>query len=494
MNRCRNLPALAWPGDALESLSDSGADGGWLEGEIAGCAFPDARLVQRLRKLLERMAGAVGESLPMACQDWANTKAAYRFLDNSRVSEDAILDGHFQATSQRFSATDGPILVLQDTTEFSYQRAATAPIGSTTRVNSGRDKAGRLRLHTVCGLLMHSSLAVTTDGLPLGLTAIKFWTRQKFKGTAALKKKVNGTRVPIEQKESFRWLENMRQSTALLAAPGRCVHIGDRESDIYELFCMANELGTNFLIRTCVNRLAGDGGHTVADDMAETRVAGVHVIEIRDKEGRLDTARLELRYRTIRVLPPIGKQKRYPPLNLTVIHASERDEPKNRARIDWKLITNLPIRSSGDVIEKLRWYAMRWKIEVFHKILKSGCRAEDAKLRTAERLVKLIAVFCIMSWRIFWMTMLTRSSPNAPPELALTAIEVKLLDNVVPDKSQSPTGTRTLVHYLTKIAQLGGYLARGSDPPPGNTVMWRGLSRLTDIKLGATLGVRLVGN
>ncbi len=116
-------------------------------------------------------------------------------------------------------------------------------------------KRGRLQHFTVCGILMHSSLAVTTDGLPLGLTAIKFWTRNKFKGTNALKRKINPTRVPIEEKESFRWLENLKQSTALLGEPQRCVHIGDRESDIYELFCAAQEAGTRFLVRTCVDRL-----------------------------------------------------------------------------------------------------------------------------------------------------------------------------------------------------------------------------------------------
>lgn len=118
-------------------------------------------------------------------------------------------------------------------------------------------------MHTVCGLLMHSSLAVTRDGLPLGLSAIKFWTRTKFKGTAALKKKINPTRVPIEEKESFRWLESMRQSIALFGDPARYIHVGDRESDIYELFCTAYELGTHFLVRTC-DRLAGDGEHTIA--------------------------------------------------------------------------------------------------------------------------------------------------------------------------------------------------------------------------------------
>src|SRR5258707_9810559 len=150
--------------------------------------------------------------------------------------------------------------------------------------------------------MMHSSLAISTDGLPLGLAAIKFWTRDKFKGTAALKRKINPTRVPIEQKESIRWLENLRQSTGLLDDPGRCVHIGDRESDIYELFCTAREVGTHFLIRTCVDRLAGDGGHTISDEMAEVTVKGLHRIDVRDSDGHLDRATLEIRYRKIRVL------------------------------------------------------------------------------------------------------------------------------------------------------------------------------------------------
>ncbi len=136
----------------------------WWESELAGCAFVDARLGQRLRQLIERMAGAIGASLPLACQDWANTKAAYRFFSNDRVSEAQILAGHFQATRDRFAATDGPVLVIQDTTEFTFQREHAEAVGITNRVNSGQDKAGRFRMHTVCGLLMHTSLAVTTEG------------------------------------------------------------------------------------------------------------------------------------------------------------------------------------------------------------------------------------------------------------------------------------------------------------------------------------------
>ncbi len=423
----------------------------WFDRELAGCSFADERLNKRLRKLVAQLGSAMGQSIPLVCQDWANTKAAYRFFSNDRVSEAGILAGHFQSTRDRTVATDGPVLVLHDTTEFTYQRENTDAIGITKSINSGRDKAGRLRSHTVCGILMHSSLAVTTEGLPLGLAAVKFWTRKKFKGTNALKKKINPTRIPIEKKESIRWLENVQQSTELLGDPGRCVHIGDRESDIYELFCAAQEAGTHFLIRTCVDRLAGDGDHTVADEMEEVAVKGLHRIDVRDNHGDPDEAVLEIRYRKIRVLPPIGKQKRYSALTLTVIHAEERGTPKNRKKIDWRLITDLPVGSRADAIEKLEWYALRWKIEVFHKILKSGCKAEESKLRTAQRLANLVSVFCILSWRIFWMTMLNRSSPDAPPTLALTATEIAVLDRLVNDKPQARR--KTLSHYLTKIAR-----------------------------------------
>lgn len=466
----------------------------WFDRELAGCSFADERLNKRLRRLLERMEGAVGASIPLACQDWANTKAAYRFFSNDRVSEEEILAGHFQATRSRFAATSGPILVLQDTTEFTFQRERPDGIGITYRVNSGKDKAGRVRMHTVCGLLMHSSLAVTLDGLPLGLAAIKFWTRSKFKGTAALKKKINPTRVPIEEKESFRWLQNMSQSIALFGDPARCIHVGDRESDIYELFCTAHELGTHFLVRACVDRLAGDGKHTIDAETNEAEISGVHEVEVRDAQGKPETVAVEIKYRRIHVLPPIAKQKRYPALDLTVLHAQEREEPEHRPRIDWKLITDLPVDSHEDAVEKLDWYAMRWKIETFHKILKSGCKAEEARLRTAERLVKLIAVFCILSWRVFWMTMLNRTAPGADPALAITDVEMKLLNHLLPDKDPPPSRAGTLSGYLIKVAKLGGYLDRAHDPPPGNIVMWRGLSRLTDIRLGATIGAELMGN
>ena len=162
--------------------------------------------------------------------------------------------------------------------------------------------------------------------------------------------------------------------------------------------------------------------------------AGLHRVEVAGEDGKAGQASVELRYRRIQVRPPIGKQKRYPALDLTVIHAQERCRPEGRAAaIDWKLITDLPVRSRKEAIEKLGWYARRWQIELFHKILKSGCRAEEARLRTAERrLVNLLALFCILSWRLFWLTMVNRAAPDASPRLALTEGEVCLLDRMGP--------------------------------------------------------------
>ena len=340
---------------------------------------------------------------------------------------------------------------------------------------------------------MHSSLVVTTEGLPLGLAAVKFWTRKKFKGCNALKKKINPTRLPIEEKESVRWLKNLKQATTLLNEPERCIHIGDRDSDIYELFCAAREARSHFLVRTHADRLGEDGTRTISQEMAEAPCKGLHRIEVRDQQGNCSQATLEIRYRRIRVLPPIGKQKRYPELTLTVIYAQELETTKDREPIDWKLLTDLPVGSRTEAIQKLVWYASRWKVETYHKILKSGCKVEESRLRTADRLVNLLSVFCILSWRVFWMTMLNRSDSGMPAGHVFSDTERQLLDHLVPDRAVDHAIKRSLPFYITKLARLGGYLARADDPPPGNKVIWRGLSRLTEIELGFN-GAKLVGN
>src|SRR3954453_8608627 len=352
-------------------------DAGWQDAELTCAGLPDKRLGRRLRRLLDQMSSAPGKPVPAACGDWAATKAAYRFFDNPRVTEHGVLAGHFAATAGRCAARDEPILLLQDTTEFIYDRPRPGRIGFTKTINGGRYKAGQPNVLTLCGVLMHSSLAVTLAGTPLGLTAVKVWTRTKFKGTWTLKRHVNPTRVPIETKESYRWLENLRQSMALLAAPERCVHVADRESDIDELFCLAQDLHTGFLVRVQTNRLAEppqdarqqNADHRVFAQLDSAPWSGRHHVAFGDTD---ETACLHVKFAAITTLPPIGKKKRYIPQVFTYIHALELDPPADRPPIDWMLVTNLPVIDLAGAVEKLDWYALRWKAEVFHKVMKSG--------------------------------------------------------------------------------------------------------------------------
>lgn len=455
----------------------------WVEHELAAGEFPDRRPKTRLGQLLGDLGSRIGRTLPAACQDWAATKAAYRFFSNPRIDEGVILAGHLAATTARFAATTGPVLVLHDTTEFSFQRDMPEAIGRLTFVKGGH------ATYTACGVLLHSGLALTTDGLPLGLAAVKFWTRKKFKGTNALRGKVNATRVPIEEKESVRWLDNLRQATTRLGEAARCVHVGDREADIFELFRAAHDAETHFLVRTCVDRFAGGGGTTVSRTMAREPIRGEHRVEVRDDRGRASTATLRIRFCRMTVHPPVAKRKRYAALSLSVIHADERGTPEGREAIRWRLLTDLPVENLAAAVEKLDWYALRWKVETFHKVLKSGCRAERSRPRTAERLTNLLAVLCAVGWRVFWLTMLNRVAPDAPAETALTKAEIEVLDRA----AGTPPTRRTVSHYVLGVARLGGYLARAKDPPPGNEGIWRGLTRLADVVLGFELGDRGCG-
>ncbi len=457
----------------------------WVGTETARCDLGDVRLNRRLEAMLAALGNRPGKSLPTAFQDWSNTKAAYRFFSNENVSEDKILEGHFAATGLRFEATNGPILILQDTTEFTFKRSAPEKVGF-TKISTGRKmKEGRFQKHAVCGLLMHASMAITPDGLPLGLTAAKFWSRSKFKGTAALKRKINPTRVPIEEKESMRWLDNLRLSTELTGAPERCVHIGDRESDIYELYCLAEELGTGFLVRSCVDRLAENGGTTIAKVMAEVQSSGTHEVRFRDAQGKDHCAVLSVKHATMTVRPPIGKQKKYRHQDLQIIHAEELNPPEGRVPVFWKLITNLPVTTHADAVHKLDWYALRWKIETFFRTLKTGCRIEELRLATADRLANCIALCCVVAWRVSWLTMLSREAPKASPDAVFTNTERSLLERATPERKRNML--RDLNFYIRAVARLGGYLDRTSDAPPGTTVIWRGLSRLADLAEGVRI-------
>jgi hypothetical protein len=464
----------------------------WIDEELKSCQFSDARLGKRLCRLMRQLSERMGNSVPTACQDWASTKAAYRFFSNPNLSEAEILLGHFGSTQSRFEQTDGPILVLHDTTEITYKRKDPAEVGYTRKCANRKGLFDQEKKRAQCGILMHSSLVLTPEGLPLGFSSKKFWNRDKFKGVKKIYRKQNATRIPIDQKESYRWLEGVHATNQLLGDAHRLVHIGDREADIYDLFHLAEQEDSQYLIRIKVDRRTEDETTTINQVLKRAKRRGQCRVTYHDKNGELVTATLEIKFEQITIKPAYGiKRKSYPDITATFIHAKEIGRSGTREPIDWKLITNLPIKTIADAVEKLHWYSLRWKIEIFFKILKSGCKIEESKLRTADALCKLIAIYSIVSWRVFWMTMLHRQGSHLPEELVLSELETKILDQLKPDRTLLKNN---LSKYLLKIAKLGGYLARASDPPPGNAVMWRGMQRLTEIQIGVEIGMKLVGN
>jgi hypothetical protein len=284
----------------------------------------------------------------------------------------------------------------------------------------------------------------------------------------------------------------MEEATERLGSRRRCIHVGDREADMLALFNCAREQDTRFLVRITGKRATNEEGALIDSVMDKSPVAGTYHVTFQDAIGSKHTAELQIKFQRMKLVRSKHKRKDFEPVDATVIYACETSKPKGRARLDWKLVTNLDVTSLADATEKLDWYALRWKIEVFHKILKSGCCVEESKLQNTHRLTNLIAVSCILAWRIFWMTMINRGQTSTAPSVALTKLECQMLDLKVKDKK--PPRRKDLAYYINKIARLGGYLNRANDPPPGNVVIWRGLSRLSDIVIGAEMAPRLVGN
>ena len=243
-----------------------------------------------------------------------------------------------------------------------------------------------------------------------------------------------------------------------------------------------------------MDRLAGKGGTTISKKMEREPIRGEHEVEVRDDRGRVSTAKVHLRFCRMTVHPPIGKQRALPGV-IADGHPRPRAGDARGPGADPMEPADEPARGGPRLGDREAGLVLpsAGRSETFHKVLKSGCQAEQSKLRTAERLTNLLAVLCIVGWRVFWLTMVNRATPEAPAEVALTKTEIEILDRMARETRSRPARP-TVSHYLVAIAKLGGYLARAKDPPPGNMVIWRGLTRLMDIHLGFELRGRVVGN
>jgi len=434
--------------------------------------FGDERLSKRLPRLLEQLASNPTASISAACKDPYQAKAVYRFVGNDEVTTEAITKITRDVTIKNITdAMPSVVLAHQDTCELNFSTLeATEGLGSI----SGRS--------TAQGIETHSAVASSEIGDIYGLLYQKLWIRppEDFG-----KSKSNKCReLPIEEKESYKWLEAVEAIGSPFPKGIKVIHVGDRESDIYEFFCKAESVGVQFLCRRRSNRIIEDedGLRKLDDYVGALPAAGTIVVHVpRDSHTkRIErNAEVEIKFGKCRVAKPqkLSDSNKYPEsIEVYVVSVTELNPPEGQEKIFWKLITNVPTNSFEDAVIRIQWYTQRWKIETFHRTLKSGCKVEELQYESAEKLMKLIVIYSIIALQIMHLGYAARTRPDESCEMFLTENEWKILYRVAKKTKVLPKKPPTIHETVVMIAKLGGFLARKSDGFPGVTVIWRGLT------------------
>jgi hypothetical protein len=433
----------------------------------------DERLNKRSRATLETLARDPGCSVNAACQGWAETQGAYRLFDNERTTPEKILAPHAEATRRRI-ADHQTVLLVQDSTELDY--SAHPPEG-----------AGPLHHEEQLGFLDHSHVAFTPEGLCLGVLEAD-WIARSPEGFGQSKQRQYD---PLETKETFRWLEGYRLACAVQQQTPRTqiISIADCEGDLYEVYVEAarHQRPADFVIRAGKDRRVpeldsealGKTYRKVRQEIerAEVKVIrDIHLPRTPKREAR--DARLEMRAETIRVMQPHPKYD-LPQVELNVVLVSEVDPPDDGTAVEWLLLTSLPIETPEEVLLVADYYVGRWPIEIYFRVLKTGCQVEEIQLENTARLFPCLMFYKIIAWRVMYLTYLGRECPELPCDAVFADHEWKPVWRVVKEEP-CPASPPPLKEFLLLLAQLGGHNNRRHDLPPGPQSLWTGLRRMHD--------------
>lgn len=436
----------------------------WAAHELATADLGDARLTKRLIRIVADKLAKPTASIPQASGDWAATKAAYRFFASPHVRAEAIRAPHTDATVRR-AQPHATILVLQDTTELNYSH------------HPHTSGLGHLDNAKCQGLKVHSGLAATLDGVPLGLLHQAVWTRDP-----ATKGKQRRNR-PQAEKESQRWLTTLEAVQQAVPAPTRLIVVADREADIYPLFIAPRDDRTDLVVRATYDR-GLVGGNRLEAVAAQVTWRGTRTVAIPGNGTRAArTATVHVGWTSVQMLPPTDYPKPAsaprPPVQLVVVE--ERTPPPGVKPLRWWLWTTLPVDDWAAAVAIVEYYRHRWLIERYHFVLKSGCGIEQVQLETGAGLERALAVCCVVAWRLLWLTYQARETPDEPCTSVFATHEWQALVCTVSRTATPPEHPPTLREAVRMVAQLGGFLARTGDGEPGVKTIWRGLIRLDDI-------------
>jgi len=425
-------------------------------------SFGDIRREERFTTILNNISSQPGASIPKQNKSWYDTKATYEFFKNEQVTVEELNKTMMQYGAKK-AADEMSLLIVHDISNISYNDLQAEGLGYLD------NKEGR-------GILCYSSVAATTQGLPLSLLYQHTWIRS----LKQLGKSYKRRQLAFEDKETYRWYEGMSEVNKLLGTSVHKIHIADREADVYELFFHAFESNTDLLIRARHNRHLTDGSH-LWDSVAEQPLSAAVSLDIPDKTGKkkLQT-QAEVRYHQVEILRPKYNKESYESVTLTAIEIKEKNSERKSEEdtIHWKLLTTLEIKSVSDVLQCVRWYTYRWLIERFHYVLKSGTKIEELQLKDAESLQKAIAVYSMAAFRVMQLVYESRHRPEVTCEVILTKAQWTTLYMLIHGNKQLPKQPPSLHQAVMWIGKLGGHLNRKSDGPPGLKTVWQGYQQL----------------
>lgn len=456
----------------------------WAEQEFGGAPLGDRRRARRLVLSVRLQADDPMRAFTgVASSDWPAVKAYYRLIDqpaDSEVTPQNILAVHRQRTIERMRG-QSTVLCIQDGTTLNFAtRPQCTGLGIIAKNQTGA---------TTLGLHQHSTLVVNPEGLPLGVLRAQWFepTLQKKPATR------------LEEKKTWRWIEGLKDLAGVAAElPRTCVVcVMDREADVWDLFEHQRRQAArvHLLVRAKHDRALG-GGQRLFDWIRRRPVQATLSIAITRQSARPKAskrparaarrariAEMAVRYDSVRLRPPSGQDAEALPVR--IVHVKEQNPPRGAKPLEWLLLTTLPIESGEQAEKVVSWYALRWRIEDWHRVLKTGCRVEDLAHHTAERLKRAIAIRLVIAWRILLMTLLGRQLPNLPPEVLFSDLEIMVLSAWASSRRLPPP--TNLAKAVELVARLGGYLARTRDPPPGPQLLWHGFIALTDMCIGYQL-------
>lgn len=449
-----------------------------IAAELTGIDLGDKRLNKRSQRIIEALSVNPEASCNAASEGWSDTLAAYRLFDNQSFQPEDILQPHVEATKRRMRQQ--PVVVIaQDTTELDYS-------------NHPPTDARCLNTEHRLGLYDHTHLAVTPEGLSLGVVGVEYFDRD----VEGLGKSKERSKLPIEEKESLRWLTGYRLACELArdCPETQVVSVADREADLYDIFMEAEKQAREqprsaaFIIRAKIPRSLPQrdpaaGAHVykkVRDEVSHSELRATQTLDLpRTPQREARQATLEIRAIPVTVRPP-HERSCLPTVSYNVVLVEEVGGPGDGTDVSWLLITSLPIDTLVEIQVVIDDYVARWTIEVYFRVFKTGCKVEKIQLETLSRLKKCLAFYKIIAWRIMYLTQLNRESPSLPCDVVFDDCEWKSVWCVVTRK-ELPRTPPTLGEFMALLTHLGGYNNRKTEAPPGPQPVWVGIRRMTDL-------------